>query len=90
MGQAAGLLQMEIIPVEQFGHGMLREEVGCAAVNSDLPGSRLGAIFADFERQRIGRLDPGAADTLKAVHLVLPGQGQGAGTKHALPRKDGA
>ena len=57
-------------------------------MDRELPGRGLGAVLAELERERLGRLGPGAADALEAVGLVLPGQCEGAAGGDALLPQD--
>ena len=73
VGQSSGLLKVVIVPAQEFGDGVLGEEVRRAAMGCQFPGDRLHAVLAVLERQRTRRLYPSAAIALVAVDLVVTG-----------------
>ena len=63
-------LELVIAPALEFGDGVLAEELRRAALGGRLPGYRLAAIFAEFERRSVFRIGPGAARTIETQGLV--------------------
>lgn len=48
-GQPAGIFQLVIRPLPQFGNRMLREELRPGSFRGRFPGDGLGAVFAELE-----------------------------------------
>ncbi|MNY15276.1 hypothetical protein D3C86_1484800 [compost metagenome] len=48
-GQTAGILQLVIRPLPQFGNRMLGEKFGSGSFRRRFPGDGLGAVFAELE-----------------------------------------
>ena len=76
MGQAPVALQVVVAPVAQFADRVPSEEIRPGLLGRQLPGRGLGAVLAKLQRVGIAGLGPGAADTGKAIRLVLLEQGQ--------------
>ena len=87
MGQAAGRLELMIVPGFELGDGLLWRKIPGYALAGDFPGRRLGAVFAKFEHAGIGGLCPGAADAHEAFGLVLLEQDAGSAKRNMVARE---
>ncbi len=75
MGQPAQVLDIVVVPGQQFGDRMAGEDLGRRPLFGGLPGDGLGAVLAEFEGRRMLGVGPGAAGTIEAIRLVFAQQG---------------
>ena len=85
--QAAQFLEIVIGPGFEFPQRVRGEKFVGDAPCRDLPGGCLSAVFAEFERVRLGRLGPGAADAGEPVGLVLAQQCRRGAGDHPLAQQ---
>ena len=71
LGEAASILQREIGPAHQLGHGVRGEELTAHTFLRHLPGGVLDPILANVEMQAVPIVRPGAAGTIEAAVLVI-------------------
>jgi hypothetical protein len=71
MREPPRLLEVVVRPAAQLGDPVGREELRRAALGRQVPHGRLGAVLAELEEVRLGRLGPGAGGAHVPARLVL-------------------